>query len=213
MLSKDIAAKQLLLEALAGGAAGADAAEIQALVEAAQAEGGGEEAPATSPLAPGKWRLVWSTQGPTANPLQKALANQARPLAACLPVCLPAHPPSCLPACCLLPACSSSCTCNVAAVPKTFCRLALGLTLTPTRSLTSWLQPPSLPPYIYGCRLRTSRSSAPRATGWKTWCACCRGCACAPALRAPPRPAPLAPLSTSTRRVPVRCCSVLHYVS
>ena len=98
MLAKDIAAKQLLLEALAGGAAGADAAEIQALVEEVQAEGGGEEAPAASPLALGKWRLVWSTQGHTANPLQKALANQARLLPACLPACLPPCLPACLPA-------------------------------------------------------------------------------------------------------------------
>ena len=83
VLSKDPSPKQLLLEALAGGAAGADASEVQALVEDVQAGGGGVEAPAASPLALGKWRLVWSSQGPTANPLQKALANQAR-----LPACL-----------------------------------------------------------------------------------------------------------------------------
>lgn len=41
-----------------------------------QAEGGGEDAPAASPLAPGTWRLVWTQQGETANPLQKRLANQ-----------------------------------------------------------------------------------------------------------------------------------------
>ena len=41
-----------------------------------QAEGGGEAAPAASPLAPGTWRLVWTQQGETANPLQRALANQ-----------------------------------------------------------------------------------------------------------------------------------------
>lgn len=41
-----------------------------------QAEGGSEAAPAASPLAPGTWRLVWTQQGETANPLQRALANQ-----------------------------------------------------------------------------------------------------------------------------------------
>lgn len=32
--------------------------------------------PASSPVAVGKWRLVWTRQGATANPLQKALAGQ-----------------------------------------------------------------------------------------------------------------------------------------
>lgn len=41
-----------------------------------QAEGSGEAEPATSPLAVGNWRLVWTRQGQSANPLQKALANQ-----------------------------------------------------------------------------------------------------------------------------------------
>lgn len=43
---------------------------------APQAEGGGEAVPASSPVAVGKWRLVWTRQGATANPLQKALAGQ-----------------------------------------------------------------------------------------------------------------------------------------
>lgn len=46
------------------------------LAEELQAEGGGEAAPAASPLAAGTWRLVWTQQGETANPLQKALAGQ-----------------------------------------------------------------------------------------------------------------------------------------
>lgn len=48
-----------------------------------QASGEGVPRPAASPLAAGKWRLLWTRQGQTANPLQKALANQAGYMVAC----------------------------------------------------------------------------------------------------------------------------------
>lgn len=75
VLAKDVPAKERLLRALAQRGV-RDDEEVQELVEELQAAGGGEASPASSPLAEGTWRLVWTQQGETANPLQKALANQ-----------------------------------------------------------------------------------------------------------------------------------------
>ncbi|KAL4858473.1 putative plastid-lipid-associated protein 12 [Chlorella vulgaris] len=64
-----------LLEALAQRR-GRNDAEILQLVEEVVASGSGVAAPAASPLAGGTWRLLWTQQGDTANPLQKALADK-----------------------------------------------------------------------------------------------------------------------------------------
>lgn len=74
VLSKEVSAKARLLEALASRQRDDDL--IEQLAAEVQAEGGGEAVPASSPVAVGKWRLVWTRQGATANPLQKALAGQ-----------------------------------------------------------------------------------------------------------------------------------------
>lgn len=97
VLAKDVPPKQRLLDVLAQRRS-RDDAEVQRLAEEVVAGGGGEAAPAASPLAGGTWRLVWMQQGETANPLQKALASQVhsglhlRPPASaafcCLSVCL-----------------------------------------------------------------------------------------------------------------------------
>lgn len=64
-------------EALAGArAAGLDGPAVEALARALAASGAGVPSPAQSPLAAGKWRLVWSEQAPDANPLQAALAGR-----------------------------------------------------------------------------------------------------------------------------------------
>ncbi|EFN58006.1 hypothetical protein CHLNCDRAFT_142183 [Chlorella variabilis] len=75
VLAKDVPPKQRLLDVLAQRRS-RDDAEVQRLAEEVVAGGGGEAAPAASPLAGGTWRLVWMQQGETANPLQKALASQ-----------------------------------------------------------------------------------------------------------------------------------------
>jgi hypothetical protein len=53
-----------------------DAAGVAARAADLAASGAGVPSPATSPLAPGRWRLVWSEQAPDANPLQRALADR-----------------------------------------------------------------------------------------------------------------------------------------
>jgi hypothetical protein len=57
-------------------ARGLDAAAVAALAADLAASGAGVPAPATSPLAAGRWRLVWSEQAADANPLQKRLADK-----------------------------------------------------------------------------------------------------------------------------------------
>lgn len=58
--------------------AGASDGDIEAAAEALAALGDGERNPAGSPLASGSWRLVWTVQGTTANPLQRQLASSVR---------------------------------------------------------------------------------------------------------------------------------------
>ena len=77
VLAKEVEPKEQLLAALAQRRARNDD-DIQQLAEQLGTADGGEAAPAASPVAVGTWRLVWTQQGPTANPLQKALAGQAR---------------------------------------------------------------------------------------------------------------------------------------
>lgn len=79
VLVKELAPKERLLEALARGA---DDATIEALsAELAEqsssrsSSSAAVAAPARSPLAAGRWRLLWTKQGNSANPLQQALAK------------------------------------------------------------------------------------------------------------------------------------------
>lgn len=52
------------------------AGEVEAAASELSSSGAGEPSPARSPLALGKWRLVWSEQAPDAAPLQRALAGR-----------------------------------------------------------------------------------------------------------------------------------------
>jgi hypothetical protein len=75
VLARDEPPQQQLLDAIAAGAS-EDA--VEALAKAAAADGPGVAAPARSPAAAGAWRLVWTKQGATANPLQRRLAGSVR---------------------------------------------------------------------------------------------------------------------------------------
>jgi len=62
---------------LAGARAGRlDASAVLSLATTLAASGAGVPDPARSPLAAGRWRLVWSEQAADANPLQAALADK-----------------------------------------------------------------------------------------------------------------------------------------
>ena len=73
VLQREEGTKKKLLEARK---LGLTAAEVEAAAAELRASGGGEAAPARSPLALGKWRLAWSEQAPDAAPLQRALAGR-----------------------------------------------------------------------------------------------------------------------------------------
>lgn len=75
VLVRDLPPKDRLLEAVAQK--GSDAAVVE-LIEELEGGGRGEAAPARSQTAVGKWRLQWTQQGATANPLQKALSGSVR---------------------------------------------------------------------------------------------------------------------------------------
>jgi PAP_fibrillin len=75
VLVKDEPPREAMLSAIAGRARDAD---IEALVEAAAAQRGGVKNPAASPVAVGRWRLRWTKQDASANPLQRALAGKVR---------------------------------------------------------------------------------------------------------------------------------------
>lgn len=72
VLKKEDGAKELLMRSLAGPGAGGD---LQALVDRVVAEETGLRDPAKARAARGGWKLVWSAQGETANPLQQRLVN------------------------------------------------------------------------------------------------------------------------------------------
>lgn len=73
VLEKVITPKDRLLEAVASGASDDD---VEEAALALQRSGDGLRAPARSAAAVGKWRLTWTRQGKTANPLQRALSKQ-----------------------------------------------------------------------------------------------------------------------------------------
>ena len=75
VLVKDDPPQDQLLERIA---AKASDAEVSELVEKAAAQGGGAKNPAKNPVATGAWKLIWTKQGSTANPLQKSLAGSVR---------------------------------------------------------------------------------------------------------------------------------------
>jgi hypothetical protein len=75
VLVRDDPPRQQLLQAIV---AGANDAEIERLAEDLAAAGGGERFPARAAAALGNWRLLWSRQGETANPLQRLLAGRVR---------------------------------------------------------------------------------------------------------------------------------------
>jgi PAP_fibrillin len=75
VLIKDDPPQERLLERIA---AKASDAELSELVEKAAAQGGGVKLPAKSTIATGNWKLLWTKQGSTANPLQKVLASSVR---------------------------------------------------------------------------------------------------------------------------------------
>lgn len=56
----------------------ASEAEVMELAEAVAETGGGVKNPARSTVATGAWRLIWTKQGATANPLQRRLAGSVR---------------------------------------------------------------------------------------------------------------------------------------
>jgi hypothetical protein len=75
VLVKDDPPQEQLLERIA---AKASDAELSELVEKAAVQGNGVKLPAKSTLATGAWKLIWTKQGSTANPLQQALAGSVR---------------------------------------------------------------------------------------------------------------------------------------
>jgi len=75
VLVKDNPPQEQLLERIS---AKASDAEVSKLVEKATAQGGGVNLPAKSTVATGNWKLIWTKQGSTANPLQKALSGSVR---------------------------------------------------------------------------------------------------------------------------------------
>jgi len=79
VLVKDASPKERLLRLLNQKGRGRDDAAILAAAEALITEGSprqGRSPAKNNPLAAGKWRLRWTQQGKTANPLQKALADK-----------------------------------------------------------------------------------------------------------------------------------------
>jgi hypothetical protein len=75
VLVKDDYPQEQLLERIS---AKASDKELSELVEKAAAQDGGIKMPAKSAVATGAWKLIWTKQGSTANPLQKALAGSVR---------------------------------------------------------------------------------------------------------------------------------------
>ncbi|KAH7616619.1 hypothetical protein Ndes2526B_g08716 [Nannochloris sp. 'desiccata'] len=75
VLVKDDPPRKQLIERIGAKASDEELAE---LVEKTAAQGGGVKLPAKSTVATGNWRLIWTKQGSTANPLQKALAGSVR---------------------------------------------------------------------------------------------------------------------------------------
>ncbi|KAK9846661.1 hypothetical protein WJX81_008660 [Elliptochloris bilobata] len=63
---------------LAAIMSGANDVQVSELVDAVEAEGGGEASPAQSRAIQGTWRLRWSVQAPNANALQRLAGRGAR---------------------------------------------------------------------------------------------------------------------------------------
>jgi hypothetical protein len=75
VLVKDNPPQEQLIERIS---AKASDAELSELVDKAAAQGSRVKLPAKSAIATGNWKLIWTKQGSTANPLQKALAGSVR---------------------------------------------------------------------------------------------------------------------------------------